>query len=138
VDFYNRPLPPALGLGTVAELRRWHQADPRNLELQAFNPVEFACHEVGAPELVSSELSDAYQALNQDWLSGNGDTASRRLFNAVDKHLAARDWSHLPTHPAGFAVVAVDIELGDYERDIKATVPAALRRALLGDTPQPR
>jgi hypothetical protein len=120
-------LPPTVGLGTAAELRRWREAEHGDLVPVAFNPFEFACHE----ELDAPDLADAYQTLNQDWLSGQDDASTRRLFNAVAKTLAARDWSHLHTSPAGLAVVAVNVELGDYDRDLKATVPARVRRALL-------
>lgn len=127
VDFYNSPLPPTLGLGTVAELRRWRETEPGDLKPLAFNPFEFACHE----DLDAPDLAGAYQTLNQDWLSGHDDTSTRRLFNAIAKTLAARDWSRLQTSPAGLAVVAVNVELGDYDRDVKATVPARQWRALL-------
>jgi hypothetical protein len=132
VDFYNGPMPPSLGLGTVAELQAWREAHSTDLAEVVFNPAEFACHDIEPPELDSPELADAYQTLNQDWASRNDEAAPRRLFNAIAKALAARDWSHLPIGEKGFAVVSVNMELGDFERDIRATVPVKLRRTLLG------
>jgi hypothetical protein len=134
-DFYNDPLPPSLGLGTVAELRAWRESHTTQLTELAFNPAEFACHDVEPRELDSPELADAYQALNQHWRSGDGDAAPRRLLTAIARTLAARDWSRLPVSPVGFAIVAVNMELGNFERDIKATIPAKLRRALLDRSP---
>src|SRR5262249_18434403 len=61
VDFYNAPLPPSLGLGTVAELERWRASNSPDVELRAFSPAAFACHELKPPELDSPQLSDAYQ-----------------------------------------------------------------------------
>jgi hypothetical protein len=128
-----RPLPPSLGLGTMPELRRWKEdrsADP--LKLTAFNPAEFACFDPEPAELMdAAALLDAYQLLNQHWASVNDDRQPRQLLVAVAKLLAERDWSRLSIGPHGFAVYAVDLELADLERNLKRSVPGAVRRALI-------
>jgi hypothetical protein len=132
-EHYNHPMPPSLGLGTLRELREWRASSTGGpLELTVFNPAEFACFETEPPELIDdADLRDAYQALNQEWASTDDDRQPRQLLVAVAKSLSARTWDQLPTGPDGFAIYAVDLELADLERNLRATVPAPVRHALI-------
>jgi hypothetical protein len=63
----------------------------------------------------------AFQALNQEWRSTNDPEAARRLLVSVAKKLNNHDWSKVfPALDEGFAVVAVNVELDDVERDLHA------------------
>jgi hypothetical protein len=121
-----------LGLGTIRELHEWRaSATDGPLHLTVFNPAEFACFDTEPAELTEdAALLDAYQALNQEWVSTDDDRQPRQLLVAVAKRLAQQTWDQLPTGPDGFAIYAVDLELTDLERNLKATVPAPVRRAL--------
>jgi hypothetical protein len=63
-------LPPALGLGTVAELRAWQARcdDVEELRSYAFNPAEYRHFDPVPAELDEDPaLQDAYAQLNQEW-----------------------------------------------------------------------
>jgi hypothetical protein len=117
------PLPPGLALGTTRELRE--RRDDR-----IFDAIEYEQMDFEAAELDTPELRDAYQTLHQEWMTTDDERQPRQLLVAVAKRLAARGWDHLPIAPEGFAIVAVDFEFADLERNLKATVPAKLRRSL--------
>lgn len=133
-EHYNRPMPPSLGLGTVRELLQWRASSTGGrLELTVFNPAEFACFDTAPSELSDdAALLDAYQALNQEWASTDDDRQPRQLLVAVAKSLTGRTWDQLRIGPDGFAIFAVDLELVDLERNLRATVPAPVRRVLMG------
>ena len=120
-----RPIPVAAGLavGTVRELR-----DRR--EDRIFDAIEYDGMDFEPAELDTPELRDAYQTLHQEWMSTDDERQPRQLLVAVAKRLAARSWDHLSIAPEGFAILAVDFEFADLERNLKATVPAKLRRSL--------
>lgn len=63
-------LPPALGLGTVRELRAWRERHRPGFELRSmvWNPAEWTCFDPAPQELAGSEaLEDAFALLNRDW-----------------------------------------------------------------------
>ncbi len=119
-ESYQQPLPPGLALGTVGDIGA-HGADAIEYAGMDFEPAELND---------SPELLEAYQALHQQWLSTDDLDGPRKLLTAVAKDLAKRDWSDLRIAPGGLAVFAIDFELGDLERNLRASVPAPLRRAL--------
>ena len=135
-------LPPALGMGTVAELERWKRTHgsakdrgrlQRDEALSAtmWNPAEYGRFEPNPAELSDTpELLDAYAQLAQDWQVTENDREPRAMLVRCAKGLAQRDWGGiLPIGPA-FAVFATDDELSDLGRNLKATVPAVARRSL--------
>ncbi len=126
----QQPLPPGLALGTVRELRERRQNPHKFPWLHIFDAIGYETIDFEPAELTSPELLDAYQMLHQEWTSTNDERQPSQLLVAAAKRLAARNWDHLPIAPEGFAIVAVDFEFGDLERNLKATVPAKLRRSL--------
>lgn len=133
-EHYNHPMPPSLGLGTLRELHEWRASSTGGeLHLTVCNPAEFACFDTEPAELIDdAELLDAYQALNQEWASTDDDRQPRQLLVAVAKSLSRRTWDQFSLGPDGFAIYAVDLELADLERNLRASVPAPVRRALIG------
>jgi hypothetical protein len=131
-EYYNDPLPPSLGLATLRELHEWRASSTGGpLHLTVFNPAEFACFDTEPAELTEdAALLDAYQVLNQEWVSTDDERQPRQLVVAVAKILAQRTWDELSSGPDGFAVYAVDLELTDLDRNLKATVPTQVRRSL--------
>jgi hypothetical protein len=111
-----RPLPPALGLAGQEQLAAGSGVDP-------WNPAEFECFDEEPSELLDDELLSACQALNQEWASTLADDQPQKLLVECAKRLAGRDWS-AQLHTTGeLAVYAVDLELEDLERNLRASVP---------------
>lgn len=127
-------LPPSLGLGTVKELAAWRARHGSGGELRsyAWNPAEFAHFDPLPQELTGDpNLDDAYALLNHDWELGETDREPAATLRRCAKTLLATDWSSvLTTHPR-FAVFVVADELDDtLTKQLRATVPADLQRAI--------
>lgn len=126
-------LPPALGLGTVAELTAWKAQHGPNLRDDAWNPAEYRIFEPTPPELTDSvELLDAFALLNQDWaLSENDREPAATLRRCARRLLADLAWAATLELADGFAVVALpDEHDDDFSRHLAATVPAATLRSI--------
>jgi hypothetical protein len=125
-------LPPALGLGTVAELRarRAKHKDLDEFRTYAWNPAELRHFDPVPPELTGPALDDAYALLNQDWLLSESETEPRATLRRCARRLAQVDWSEVCTPAQDFVVFVVEDEIGeDLLTQLHATIPRhALRR----------
>jgi hypothetical protein len=68
--------------------------------------------------------------LAQELRTVDDEDGVRRLAVGWAKELATRQWKSLQLSSRGFAVYAVDDELVDLERNLRATVPRDVRQAL--------
>ncbi|HEY6890275.1 MAG TPA: hypothetical protein VI300_20900 [Solirubrobacter sp.] len=126
----HEPLPPSLALGTARELQARRLARHQWPLLHLFDAVEYEHIDFAPAELDTPELRHAHQLLHQQWSSTDDLRQPRALLVDIAKRLAARSWTHLPIAPEGLAIFAVDGEFADLERNLKASVPAPLRRTI--------
>lgn len=114
----NDVLPPPLGLGqvddtVVAEVASG-QYDWASL---------YSVADQGILDSVPVEFDDdvpAFQRLNQEWRSTNDSEAVRLLLLSVAKRLNQENWaSTFAALDPNFAVIAVDLELSDLERNLR-------------------
>jgi hypothetical protein len=125
-------LPPALGLGTLAELQRWQEQfrDIWDLRMHAFSPVEFRLFDGVPPELTDDPaLQDGYALLNQDWRLAENDREPRTTLRRCAKELLRIDWSKILTPADDFVVFVVEDEIGD---DLTKLLRATIPRDVLG------
>jgi hypothetical protein len=132
-------LPPALGLGTVAELRAWRAKhdDLDEFRTYAWNPAEFRHFDPLPAELTGPALDDAYALLNQDWQLSESETEPRATLRRCARRLLQVDWAEVGAPAEDFVVFVVEDEIGDdLLTQLHATIPRhvlrrveALRRA---------
>jgi hypothetical protein len=126
-------LPPALGLGTVAELERWKSEQPDRLRDYAWNPAEYRLFEPSPPELTEdAALVDAFAVLNQQWaLSENRREPASTLRACARALLADRHWATPLTCADDFCVVVVPDEHDEQlTKHLRATISATTLRSI--------
>jgi len=108
-------LPPLLGLGTAAELKRWDAS----ADALRWNPAEYGLFDVGALALDAPELRAACEAFERQ-RRGKGFAMTRELLLEAARRLGALDWSpHLAVTP-DFCVFAVDLEGAHLQENLAA------------------
>lgn len=119
-------LPPALALGTLAELRGWQERchDIADFRMHAFNPGEFELFDGEPLELMDAALADAYTLLNQDWRLAENDREPGTTLRRCAKKLLQADWAEILRVVDDFVVLVVEDEIGDdHIKLVRATVP---------------
>ena len=109
-------LPPALALATARELEQSSGRSPA----EHYAPSEFSVFEAEPEELREDGFREDFRVLDQEWRSREAEDEPRRLLVSVAKRLNATDWTTLFEPAAEFVVLAVDDELADLERNLKA------------------
>jgi hypothetical protein len=133
-DLANDALPPALALGTTDDAAARIAAETGAIE-DLLDPSQQPILDTAPTELVNDpELRDLMARAEQHWNEKDDQEGPRKLLVAVAKRLAEKDWPRvLPATAPDFAVVAVPLEREPdvLERNLRASVPAALRKRLL-------
>jgi hypothetical protein len=127
-------LPPALGLGTVRELRAWRQRYQPGFELRSmvWNPAEWECFDSAPVEFAGDEaLEDAFALLNQDWERSMTDREPAMTLRRSVSALSAGTLGLSVDAAIPFAVFVIADELDDsLPRQLRKTLPAATERAI--------
>jgi hypothetical protein len=127
-------LPPALGLGTVRELRAWRRRYRPGFELRSmlWNPAEWECFDPAPVEFAGDEaLQDAFALLNQDWEGSMTDREPAMTLRRSVSTLSAATLGVSVNTAIPFAVFVIADELDDsLPRQLRKTVPAATVRAI--------
>jgi hypothetical protein len=127
-------LPPALGLGTVRELRAWRQRYQPGFELRSmvWNPAEWEFFDPAPIEFAGDQaLQDAFALLNQDWEMSMTDREPAMTLRRSVSALSAGTLDLRVDTAIPFAVFVIADELDDsLPRQLRKTVPAATVRAI--------
>jgi hypothetical protein len=115
---------PASGLGTDSERRDWiDKFEPADRRSMLWNPAEYRLFDPEPAELMRDDnLAAALELVAQESRATLDQAQPRKLLTAAAKTLAQRGFEGLrKTEP--FTVLAVDDELADLERCLRALVP---------------
>lgn len=133
-DLANNALPPSLALGTTDDAAARTAAETGAIE-DLLDPTQQPILDTAPAELVDNrDLRDLMARAEQHWNEKDDQEGPRKLLVAIAKRLADKDWpSILPATAPDFVVVAVPLEREPdvLERNLRASVPAALRKRLL-------
>jgi hypothetical protein len=123
-------LPPALGLGTMAELAAWRSeyTDIWSLRTSMWSPVEFRHFDAVPDELIGdADLEDAYALLAQDWQLAENEREPRTTLLRCARELLRLDWSSVLTPGPDFVIFVVADEIGDdLPKQLRHTVPSGV------------
>jgi hypothetical protein len=126
----NDMLPPCLGIGLESERAKW-AAEPRDDPwLMIWNPAEFFHYQKPHINLNDDELDEACDYLNQLLSERSSQAPAKKLIHSVTAELAQIDWSRQLKTTPDFVVYAVDFELADLKKNLKAFVPLERLTAL--------
>jgi hypothetical protein len=123
---------PGLGLGTDDERRAWIASVPKPDRAELlWNPAEYRCFDPAPKELTGdSSFAEACQLLAQEWRATLETAEPRRFLVRIAKQLR-RDLPRAGLDlTAPFAVVVVDDELEDLDRNLRTTISKANRAML--------
>lgn len=114
---------PSVGVGLEAERESWVRTEGKDACDLIWNPAEFTHYCTTALTLADDDLERACDLLGQQ-LGARGTWApARRMFNEVAAELLRVDWSGRLNITPDFVVYAVDLELADLKRNLKASIP---------------
>jgi hypothetical protein len=123
----NGVLPPQLALGIESERQKWIASAGESLPSYLWNPAEFTHFLEPHLELnFDQEFLQECEWLNNILDARASDAPARKLVNEAAEELATMDWSSSITTTPDFVVVAVDLEQGDLEKNMKKSVPREL------------
>jgi hypothetical protein len=125
---YDRAWPPALGIGTGEELRRWGPPDSDDRSKMMWNPAEFTCFDAEPAELATTAFVEAYRAASQGWGSQTADKLRRLCLDAAADLAVAASAQLSKTEP--FVAYATDLELIDLDNNFRTLRLARQRRAI--------
>jgi hypothetical protein len=121
-------LPPALALGTERERQSAAGLFADAFRGRVWRATEFALFDPEPTELVmDDELGSAWPIAAQEWRTTIADDAPRALLARAAKTLAGQDWTSIANVASAFAGYATDDEGGDIDRNLRASVPRAVR-----------
>jgi hypothetical protein len=112
------PLPPSLGVITKANVSGAPSRVPEDL----WNPAEFPGFDVQPAEFDDPDLLEDCRTLNQAWASTLDTDAVRKLLVETAKQVNARRNEIRIESLGELAIYAVDLELVDLQRNLRATV----------------
>lgn len=123
--------PPVLGVGLESERMAWVEQYGKRVWQLIWNPAEFKHFATLALQVSDPELDENCLLLNQQLKLKGFVTPGRKLLNDVAARLMTADWQLAIT--PDFVVYAVDLELGNLRKNLKASVPAPRLAALKRD-----
>jgi hypothetical protein len=127
-SFEGPEMPPALALGTererVAVLASRHDVS------DIWNPAEWSLLDADPDELRDDGFGECLSLLADEWNTALDDRQPRATLIGAVKQLAKRRWDRVLRPAGAFAVYAIDDELTDLDRNLKASVPAHARTAI--------
>jgi hypothetical protein len=119
-------LPPLLGLGLEQERRACLEEHGRRAREFLWNPAEFAHFDTPALALDDPDLESLCDRFNAELDAKGSWEPARKLLNSVASQLRTLDWGGKIDTTPDFVAYAVDLELADLQKNLKASVPEAL------------
>lgn len=120
----NGVLPPVLGFGLESERKQWIERHGRKAPQYIWNPAEFHHYEKDHTQLGDdSAFAEQCELLNQALEARESDAPARKLLNEVAAALARTNWTGKLKRSPDFVVYAVDFEMSDLRKNLKAVVP---------------
>jgi hypothetical protein len=123
-------LPPLIGIGLERERQAWVEEHGRRARDFIWNPAEFAHFDTPALSLDDPELESACGRLNDELETKGSWEPARKLLNNVAAQLRETDWGGKIDTTPDFVAYAVDLELSDLNRNLKASLPEPLLTGL--------
>jgi hypothetical protein len=117
----------------VSELRRFvAETEADALADRIWNPAELSCFDVEPGELSNdSDLREANELLRTHWASTDDVASVRQLLVKVGKRVGESPWITDRSEHSPVAVLAIDLELEELGRNLRAMVPKATQHALM-------
>lgn len=119
----NDPLPPTIAIGSETEREQWLTRHGKEARDFVWNPAEFLHYEKPYTQLEDEELEEACDLLNSKLAEGDSISPAVKLLIEVAKELNSQLWPETIQRTSDFIVYAVDYELGDIRKNLKACVP---------------
>lgn len=116
----NDPLPPTIAIGLDVERKRWMAERGKEARNLVWNPAEFLHYEKPHTQLEDEELEEACDLLNSKLAERDSITPAVKLLIEVAKELNCHPWPETIMRTSDFVVYAVDYELGDIRKNLKA------------------
>ena len=119
-------LPPLLGLGLERERQAWIAEHGRRARDFIWNPAEFTHFDTPALTLDDADLEQVCERLNGEIEAKGTHEPARKLLTSVAAQLRTLDWGGKIDTTPDFVAYAVDLELAELSRNMKASLPEPL------------
>jgi hypothetical protein len=118
----NDVLPPVIGIGLESERVRWSAEHGTAAKEWIWNPANFCHYEKPETQLQDDVLEEACDLFNSHLAERDGLTPAVRLLVEVATQLNNTPWPDDVRRTADFVVYAVDLELADLRKNVKASI----------------
>lgn len=119
-------LPPSIGIGLESERAAWLREHGKNARQYLWNPAEYQhLRDIG-----SQAVENACRRVNQECRLRGSWKEAGRVLNEIASDLGGMDWTGVLQTTEDFVAFAVDLELAELRKNMKASAPPDLFEAL--------
>jgi len=122
---------PALSLGLEVDRTGWRSRGEPAAEL--WNPARFATHGSDALELADGQLTELAAEIARGLRAPRDYAAVKKTYVAVARTMLGTDWRAVIPTTEDFTIVAVNVDMSDLEKNLRAIVGAAGTKQLKRD-----